>query len=153
MTLFKVFINTQCTQCWNSVDTNTSRNYKNGSTKLNWMKQNGTELLFTEWNQMAASSVQISRSVVSDSATPWIATRQAFLSITNSRSLPKPTSIESVMPSNHLILCGPLLFLPSIFCSIRVFSNESALLIRWPKYWTSFHIMKKSQLLASVLKN
>ena len=61
---------------------------------------------------------------------------QASLSITNSRSLPKLMSIESVMPSNHLILCCPLLFLPSIFPSIRVFSNESALHIKWPKYWS-----------------
>ena len=63
------------------------------------------------------------------------------LSITNSRSPPKPMSIESVMPSNHLILCRPLLLLPSIFPSIRVFSNESVLHIRWPKYWSfSFNI-------------
>ena len=67
--------------------------------------------------------------------TPWIRVHQASLSITNSRSPPKPMSIELVMPSNHLILCHPLLLLPSIFPSIRVFSNESALLIRWPKYW------------------
>ena len=66
---------------------------------------------------------------------------QASLSITNSRSLPKPMSIELVMPSNHLILYHPLLLLSSIFPSIRVFSNESALLIRWPKYWSfSFNI-------------
>ena len=63
---------------------------------------------------------------------PWITVRQSFLSITNCRSLPKPTSIESVMPSNHLILYCPLLLLPSIFPSIRGFSNESALPIRWP---------------------
>ena len=69
-------------------------------------------------------------------ATPWTAGRQASLSITNSRSLPKPMSIESVMPSSHLILCHPLLLLPSIFPSIRIFSNESALHIRWPKYWS-----------------
>ena len=69
-------------------------------------------------------------------ATPWTAVRQTYLSITNSRSLLKRISIESVMPSNHLILCCPLLLLPSIFPSIRVFSNESALLIRWPKYWS-----------------
>ena len=81
------------------------------------------------------SSVQFSPSVVTDSATPWTAARQASLSITNSRSSPKPMSIESMMPSNHLILCRPLLLLPSIFPSIRVFSNESALHIRWPKYW------------------
>ena len=76
----------------------------------------------------------------------WIAARQAFLSITNSRSPPKPMSIESVMPSNHLILCHPLLFLPSIFPSIRVFSNESALSIRWPKYWSfSFNISPSNE--------
>ena len=68
-------------------------------------------------------------------ATPWTAARQASVSITNSQSSLKPMSIESVMPSNHLILCHPLLLLPSIFPSIRVFSNESALHIRWPKYW------------------
>ena len=68
--------------------------------------------------------------------TPWTATRQASLSITNSQSLPKFTSIESVMPSNHLILCCPLLLPPSIFPSIRVFSSESILHIRWPKYWS-----------------
>ena len=65
--------------------------------------------------------------------TPWNAARQASLSITNSQSPPKPMSIESMMPSSHLILCRLLLFLPSIFCSIRVFSSESALCIRWPK--------------------
>ena len=70
-------------------------------------------------------------------ATPWTMARQASLSITNSQSLPKLMSIESVMPSNHLILCHPLLLLPSILPSIRVFSNESALPIRWPKYWSS----------------
>ena len=69
--------------------------------------------------------------------TPWTAARQASLSITNSRSWLKLMSIESVMPSNHLILCCPLLLLPSIFSSIRVFFNESALCIRWPKYWSS----------------
>ena len=69
-------------------------------------------------------------------ATPWSAARQASLSITNSRSLLKLMSIESVMPSNHLILCHPLLFLPSIFPNIKVFSNESVLCIMWPKYWT-----------------
>ena len=74
-------------------------------------------------------------------ATPWTAACQASLSITNSRSQPKPMSIESVMPSNHLILCPPVLLLPSIFPSIRVFSNESAFHIRWPKYWSfSFNI-------------
>ena len=73
--------------------------------------------------------------------TPWTSVYQASLSITNSQSPPKPISIESVMPSNHLILSHPLLFLPSIFPSIRVLSNESALCIRWPKYWSfSFNI-------------
>ena len=71
---------------------------------------------------------------------------QASLSITNSWSLPKLMSIESVMPSNHLILCHPLLFLPAIFPSIRVFSNESVLHIRWPKYWSfSFNISPSSE--------
>ena len=69
-------------------------------------------------------------------ATPWIAARQAFLSITNSRSSLTLTSIESVMPSSHLILCRPVLLLPPIPPSIRVFSNESTLRIRWPKYWS-----------------
>ena len=68
--------------------------------------------------------------------TPWTAARRASLSTTNSQSLLKPMSIESVMPSNHLILCRPLLLLPSIFPSIRVFSNESVLCIRWPMYWS-----------------
>ena len=73
--------------------------------------------------------------------TPWTAARQASLSVTNSRSLPKLLSIGLVMPSNHLILCRPLLLLPSIFPSIKVFSNESALPIRWPKNWSfSFNI-------------
>jgi len=86
-------------------------------------------------------SVQFSCSVVSDSATPWTAARQASLSITSSQSSPKPMSIELVMPSNHLILCCPLLLLPSIFPSIRIFSNESDLHMRWPKYWSfSFNI-------------
>ena len=83
-------------------------------------------------------SVQFSHSVVSDSATPCTAAHQSSLSITNSQSLLKVMSIESVMPSNHLISCCPLLFLPSIFPSIfpRVFSSESVLHIRWSKYWS-----------------
>ena len=75
-------------------------------------------------------SVQFSRSVMSDSVTPWIAARQASLSITNSQSLPKLMSIKLVMPSSHLILCHPLLLLPPIPPSIRVFSNESTLCMR-----------------------
>ena len=95
------------------------------------------------------STVQLlfSHSVVSDSLLPpWTATRQASLSITNSRSLLRLVSLESVMPSNHLILCRPLLLLPSIFPSIRVFSNELALWIRWPKYWSfSFSISPSNE--------
>ena len=83
---------------------------------------------------------------MSDSVTPWTAARQASLSITNSQSLLKLTSIESVMPSNHLILGHPLLLPHSIFPSIRVFSNESALRIRWPKYWSfSFSIIPSNE--------
>ena len=91
------------------------------------------------------SSVQ-SLSRVQLFATPWIAARQASLSITNSGSLLKLMSIESEMPSNHLILCHPLLLLPPIPPSIRVFSNESTLLMRWPKYWSfSFSISPSSE--------
>ena len=96
-------------------------------------------------NQSQFSSVQ-SLSRVRLSATPWTAARQASLSITNSWSLLKLLSVESVMPSNHLILCHPLLLPPSIFPSIRVFSNESVLYIRWPKYWTfSLNISPSSE--------
>ena len=75
---------------------------------------------------------------------PWTVARQASLSITNSQSLLKLMSIQSVMPSNHLILCHPLLLLPSIFPSIRVFSKESVLCIRWPKYWSFSFSMSPS---------
>ena len=78
--------------------------------------------------------------------TPWTEARQVSLSINNSQSLPKFMSIELVMPSNHLILCRPLLLLPSIFPSIRVFSTESVLRIRWPKDWSfSFHISPSNE--------
>ena len=78
--------------------------------------------------------------------TPWTAARQASLFITNSQSLLRLMSIESVMPSNYLILCCPLLLLPSVFPSIRVFSNESALRMRWPKYWSfSFNISSSNE--------
>ena len=91
------------------------------------------------------SSVQ-SHSCVRLFATPWTAARQASLSITNSWSSLKLTSIELVMPSNHLILCHPLLLPPLIFPSIRVFSNESALCNRWPKYWSfSFNVSPSSE--------
>ena len=99
---------------------------------------------FQEWKLLSFFSYtvsQFSRSVVSDSATTWIAARQASLSITNSQSSLRLTSIESVMPFSHLILCRPLLLLPPIPPSIRVFSNESTLHMRWPKYWSfSFSI-------------
>ena len=81
-------------------------------------------------------SIQFSRSVVYDSVTPWTAVCQASLSITNSRILLKLMSTELVMPSNYLILCHPLFLLPSLFPSIRVFSNDSALHISWPQYWS-----------------
>ena len=91
------------------------------------------------------SSVQ-SLSCVWLLATPWTAACQASLSITNSWSFLKLMSIESVMPSNHLILCRPLLLLPSIFPSLRVFSNETALCIRWPEYWSfSFNISPSNE--------
>ena len=83
---------------------------------------------------------------MSDSATPWTAARQASLSIPSSWRLLKLMSIESVMPSNHLILCCPLLLLPPTFPSIRVFSNESVLHIKWPKYWSfSFSISPSNE--------
>ena len=95
---------------------------------------------------MRRGSVQISHSVMSDSVTPWTAACQASLSITNYQSLLKLMSIESVMPSNHLILCHPLYLLPSIFPSNRVFSNESVLRIRWPEYWSfSFSISPSNE--------
>ena len=109
-----------------------------GTRGLCWYQGSGSS-----WNSgrgeqsaMVSSSVQFSHSVESDSLPP-----HASLSITNSQNPPKPMSIELVMPSNHLILCHPLLLLPSIFPSIRVFSNESAIRVRWPKYWSfSFSI-------------
>ena len=85
---------------------------------------------------LCRASVQFCHSIMSDSATPWTVAHQASLSITNSWSLLKRMSIESVMPSNHLILCCPLLLLPSTIPSISVFSNESVLHIRWPKHWS-----------------
>ena len=95
--------------------------------------------------QEERSSVQ-SLSHVQLFATPWTAARQASLSIINSWSLLKLMSIDSVMPSNHLILCHPLLLLPSIFPNIRVFSNESIFCIRWPKYWRfSFNIRPSNE--------
>ena len=91
-------------------------------------------------------------------APPWIAARQAYLSFTNSQSLLKLMFMESVMPSNHLLLCHPLLLLPSIFASIRVFSSESILRIRLPKYWSfNFSISPSNEYstkyLTSILQN
>ena len=105
----------------------------------------------TSWNIHLPSSrstprLQFSCSVVSDFVTPWIAAHQASLSITNSQSSPKLMSIESVMPSSHLILCRSLLLLPPISPSVRVFSNESTLCMRWPKYWSfSFSIIPSKE--------
>ena len=93
----------------------------------------------------SVSSVQ-SLSRVQLFATPWTAARQASLSITNSQSPPKPMSIELMMPSSHLILCHPLLLLPPILPSIKVFSSESTLCMRWPKYWSfSFSISPSNE--------
>ena len=98
-------------------------------------------------NAYQFSSVQSSPSVMSDSLQPpWTIARQDSLSITNSQSLPKLLSIELVVPSNHLLLCHPLLLLPSTFPNIRVFSNESGVHIRWPKYWSfSFNISPSNE--------
>ena len=97
------------------------------------------------YEEVQFSSVQ-SLSCVQFSETPWTAASQASLYITNSWSLPKLLPIESVMPSSHLILCRPLLLLPSISPQIRVFSNESALHTRWPKYWSfSFNISPSNE--------
>ena len=93
-----------------------------------------------KWSAQSFSRVRLS-------VTPWIAARQASLSITNSRSSLKLMSIESMMPSSHLILCRPLLLLPRIPPSIRVFSNESTLFMRWPKYWSfSFSIIPSKEI-------
>ena len=112
-------------------------------------KRGNFQMLAGETGRNHIHSVQFSHSVVSDSATPWIAARQASLSITNSWSSLRPMSIESLMPSSHLILCCPLL-LPPIPPSIRVFSNESTLHMRWPKYWSfSFSIIPSKERNAS----
>ena len=104
----------------------------------------GRQILYQLSHTVSQSIQTLSR--VRLFVTPWIAARQASLSITNSRSLFKPTSIESVMPSNHLILCRSLLLLSSIPPSTRVFSNESTLRMRWPKYWSfSFSISPSNE--------
>ena len=114
-------------------------------------KQNSVLISSRSLCKLTQSSVQISSvqslSRVQLFATPWIAARQAFLSITISWSSLRFTSIESVMPSSHLILCHPLLFLPPIPPSIRVFSNEWTLRMRWPKYWSfSFNIIPSKEI-------
>ena len=98
-------------------------------------------IIYSEWKKIVFNQLSSVAQSCPTLSTPWMAARQASLSITNSWSLLKLMSIESVMPFNHLIFCHPLLLLPSIFLSIRVFSNKSALCIRWPKYWSfSFNI-------------
>ena len=117
-------------------------------TELNYLQNTLHEILqarILEWVSVQFSSVQFF-SHVRLFATPWTPARRASLSITNSWSLLKLVSIVLVMPSNHLILCHPLLLLPSIFPSIRVFSSESALCVRWPKYWSfSFSISPSTE--------
>ena len=106
------------------------------------IKSNKKGFLIRKWS---FSSVQ-SLSHIQLFVTPWTAARRASLCITNSRSLRRLMSVELMMPSNHLILCRPLLLLPSIFPSIRVFSDESALHIRWPTYWSfSFSISPSNE--------
>ena len=114
----------------------------------NWMKfQLHPFILFSVANLLVQFISVQSLSRVWLFATPWTTAHQASLSITNSQSPPKPMFIELVMPSNHLILCHPLLHLPSICPSIKVFSNESALHIRWPKYWSfSFSIIPSKEI-------
>ena len=103
------------------------------------------KMLYISNHSVQLSSVQ-SLSRVLLFATPWIAARQASLSITNSQSSLKPTSIDSVMPSSHLILCHPLFLLPPVLPGIRVFSNESTLHMRWPKYWSfNFSIISSEE--------
>ena len=121
---------------------------------LRWPLQHFQDVFFQEggkrkWKACPYSSLFSSVQLLSCVwllMTPWTAARQAFLSITNSWSLLKLMSVESVMPWNHLILCHPLLLLPSVLPSIRVFSSESVLCIRWPKYWSfSFSISSSNE--------
>ena len=117
---------------------------------LKWRKT-----VFNKWCYMYPNEIRTLSNIISSVqslsrvwplATPWTAACQASLSITNSQSLLKLMSIKSVMPSNHLILCCPLLLPPSIFLSLGIFSNESALRIRWPKYWSfSFSISPSNE--------
>jgi len=137
-------------------------NYGNSERLHFWGLQNHCRWWLQPWNEKTLppwkksydqpSSVQ-SLSHVWLFVIPWIAAHQASLSITNSRSSLRLTSIKSVMPSNHLILCRPLLLLPPIPPSIRVFSNESALRMKWPKYWSfSFSIIPSKHYKAGKVK-
>ena len=151
---------------WNSPGQNTgvgSLPFSRGSSQPRYLKgwenfrqvRKGGDDIQRAWNSLneirAVYLIIFHQSVQSLSCvwlfvTPWTAARQASLSITNSQSLPIPKSIESMMPFNHLILCRPLLLLPPIPPSIRVFSSESALRIRWPKYWSfSFNISPSNE--------
>ena len=139
MVIIKKITNNKCWQRCKKMESSYTVGYK---LQPLWK----TARRFFDKLKIGLPSVQFSHSVVSDSVNPWTAARQASLSITNRRSLLKLTSIESVMPSNHLILCCPLLLLPSIFPNIRVSSNESVLRIRWPKYWSfSFSISPSNE--------
>ena len=112
---------------------------------MDWIFNLYASFIFIVMTELKFSSIQ-SLSHVWLIATPWTAAHQTSLSITSSQSLLKLMSITSVMPFNHLILCCPLLLLPSIFSSIRVFSNESVLRIRWPNYWNfSFSISPSNE--------
>ena len=132
-----------------------SPNLEEQSKRQNKIITRRKKIVFSTWNNYSYCAsdgnifyhfVQFSHSVVSDSATPWTAAHKASLSITNSWSLCKLMCIVLVMPSNQLILCRPLLLLPSIFPSIGVVSNESALCVRWPKYWRfSFNISPSNE--------
>ena len=111
-----------------------------------WQPINCLYRIILLWHQLPIAFVVQSLSHVQLFGTPWTVARQASLSFTLSWSLLKLTSVKLVIPSNHLILCHPLLLLPSIFTSIRVFSNESVLCIRWPKYWSfSFSISPSNE--------
>ena len=134
------FVNLKTERSW-ALDPNARNKWMNEV----WWENTGSRLGEIVMLSKCGSSVQ-SLSCIQLFATPWTAAHQASQSITNSRSLLKLMSIESVMPSNHLILCCPLLLPPSIFSSIRVFSNESVLCIRWPKYWSfSFSISSPNE--------
>ena len=134
-----------CFRKWNAI----SKIYYIQSLELlaeKYSKNKNGPLYFADFFRVVEFSSVQSLSRVWLFVTPWIAAHQASLSITNSRSSPKLTSIESVMPSSHLILCRPLLLLPPTPPSIRVFSNESTLRMRWTKYWSfSFSISPSNE--------